>query len=164
MLFKTLRKGVLARFIVGAATMVFAIALQLCSISAYRLPAWKQENPKSDRLEQSRCHFGELYRTWLQESDEPLTKLLCCPKLLKFCCKRWWMRSLQNGTTGKPWLIVFNAQPLSKLTKHRRFKSNNSINRFICPSNTDGWNSYDSIALRVSIYPEPETRTAKVIK
>jgi len=28
MLFKTLRKGVLARFIVGAATMVFAIALQ----------------------------------------------------------------------------------------------------------------------------------------
>jgi len=60
------------------------------------------------------------------------------------------MRSLHNGTTGKPWLIVSNAQPLSKLTKHRHFKSNNSINRFICPSNTDGWNSYDSIALRVS--------------
>ena len=28
MLFKTLRKGVLARFVVGAAAMVFAIALQ----------------------------------------------------------------------------------------------------------------------------------------
>ena len=51
------------------------------------------KNPKRDRLEQSRCHFGELYRTWLQESDESLTKLLCCPKLVKFCCKRWWMRS-----------------------------------------------------------------------